>query len=152
MARWISPLWVQGLCLLVDPLVLHLPLPIDAPPTAAVPLIPVMLVARLCAASLPRCGISSPGQKFKRESKVRWSSVILLPCPRCLHSLSISILGLQTLSLSILGLQTLSISILGLQTLLAAPLLRELAAYLVSGRPSAAASICGELFNSSQYC
>jgi len=35
--------------------------------------------------------------------------------------------------------------------LLAAPLLREFAAYLVSGRPSAAASICGELLNSSHH-
>jgi len=38
-----------------------------------------------------------------------------------------------------------------LQQLLAAPLLREFAAYLVSGRPSVAAvtKICGKLFNSS---
>jgi len=64
-----------------------------------------------------------------------------------LQTLSLSVLGLQTFSMSILGLQTLSLSTLGLlvlhpslQTLLAAPLLRELAAYLVSGRPSAAAS------------
>jgi len=52
MARWISTLRVQSPRLLVDPLVLYVPLPIDAPPTAAVPLIPVMLVARLCAAPL----------------------------------------------------------------------------------------------------
>jgi len=62
--------------LLVDPLVFHVPHPIDAPPTAAVPLIPVMLVARLSAAPLPRCDTSSPGPKFTGESKVRWSSVI----------------------------------------------------------------------------
>jgi len=39
-----------------------------------------------------------------------------------------------------------------LQHFLAAPLLREFAAYLVSGQPSVAAvaKICGELFNSSQ--
>jgi len=76
MARWISPLRVQSPCLLVDPLVLHVPLPIDAPPTATVPLISVKLVARLCAAPLPRCGTSSPGPKFTGESKVRWSPVI----------------------------------------------------------------------------
>jgi len=123
MDRWISQLRVQSPCLLVSPLVLNVPLPIDAPPTTAVPLIPVMLVARLCAAPLPRCGTSSPGPKFTGESKVRWSSVIrfcthaLLPFPRSLQSLSISIIGLQTLSIPILGLQTLSVSNFGLQTL-----------------------------------
>jgi len=45
-------------------------------PTAAVPLIPVMLAARLCAAPLPRCSTSSPGPKFTSDSKVRWSSDI----------------------------------------------------------------------------
>jgi len=75
-ARWISPLRVQSPCLLVDPHVLHVPLPIDDPPTATVPLIPVILVARLRAAPLPRCCTSSPGPKFTGESKVWWSPVI----------------------------------------------------------------------------
>jgi len=36
----------------------------------------LLLLARLCAASLPRCGTSSLGPKFTGESKVRWSPVI----------------------------------------------------------------------------
>jgi len=45
-----------------------------------------------------------------------------------------------------------SLNSLVLHPLLAAPLLRQFAAYLVSGRPSAAAAayICGKLFNSSK--
>jgi len=75
-ARWISPLRGQSPWLLLYPLVLRVPLPTDVLPTAAVPLVPVMLVARLCATPLPRCGTSSPGPKFTAEFKVRWSSVI----------------------------------------------------------------------------
>jgi len=92
-ARWIPPFRVQSPCLLVDRLVLHLPLPTDALSTAAVPLIPVMLVARLCAAPLPRCVTSSPGPKFTGESKVRWSPVI--PTWRSCSARQVSTLSLS---------------------------------------------------------
>jgi len=106
MARWISPLRVQSPCLLVDPLVLHVPL---IPPTAAVPLIPVMW--HFLSRSKVHGRVQGPV-----EFRYPLLHTALLPCPRSLHSLSISILGLQTLLLSILGFQTVSISILSLQT------------------------------------
>jgi len=92
--------------------------------------------ARLCAAPLPRW--CSPGPKSTAEPEVRWSSIISF-CIR--HSRSAR------------KVSTLLFSNLGLQTLFAAPLIREFAAYLVSGRPSVvtAVGICWELFNSSQW-
>jgi len=101
-ARWISPLRVQSPWLLFEPLVLYAQLPTEVLPNAAVQLIPVMHVARLCAATLPRCGTSSPCPKFTAEFKVRWSSVIPF-CTR--HSRSS-----ETLFFSNLGLQTLFLS------------------------------------------
>jgi len=120
-----------------------------------------MLAARLCAAPLPRCGASSPGPKFAGESKVRWSPVIPTwhSCSaRQFSPLSLSApwtpnsLDLHPWSPHSLDLHPWSPNSLVLHPLLAAPFLREIAAYLVSGRPSAAATayICGELFNSSQ--
>jgi len=76
-----------------------------------------MLVARLCAAPLPRCGTLTvqTSRESPKSGGVPLSCFCTRhSCPRSLHSLSISMLGLQTLSLSVLGLQTLSIFILGL--------------------------------------
>jgi len=131
MARWISPLRVQSPCLLVDPLCR----PADFRDACGTP---------VCRSTGEMWHFFSRSKVHGRvQSPVEFRYPLLhtalLPCPRSLHALSICILGLQTLMLSIIGLQT----------LLAAPLLREFAAYLVSGQPSAAASICGELFNSS---
>jgi len=109
-------------CLLVDPLVLHVPLPTDALPTAAVPLIPVMLVARLCAAPLMRdVALLLPVQSSRESPKS--GGVPLSPFAQGTLALPAKspfshypLLGLQTLSISLLSLQTLSFSILGLQT------------------------------------
>jgi len=142
MARWISPLRVQSPCLLVDPLVLHEPLPIDAPPTAAVPLIPVMLVARLYAAPLPRCGTSYSRLKFTGESKVQWSSVIRFWTRHSCLAREVSILS-RSPSLVFKLSRSPSKSPNSPR--------RAVTTNSVSGRPSAASSICGELFNSSQW-
>jgi len=120
--------------------------------TAAVPLIPMMLVVLLCAAPPPRCGTSSPCPKLTREYKVRWSPVI--PTWHSCSARQVSTLSLSApWSPNSLALHPWSQKSVVLHPLLAAPLLREVAAYLISGRPSAAAAsaayICGELFNSS---
>jgi len=160
-ARWISPLRVQSLSLLVDPLVLQLPLPTDA---------------HCCrpadsrdACVTPVCHSTAEMWHFFSWSKVhgRVQSPVefrypllhtaLLPCPPSLHSLilhpwSPSSLVFRPWSPNSLALHPWPPNSLTLQILLAAPLLREFAAHMVSGRPPAAAAayICGELFNSSQ--
>jgi len=96
-------------------------------------------------APMPRCGTFSPGPMFTAESKVRRTSVMFL-CTRHSHSAR----KVSTLSFSTPWTPN-SLSEFLLQPLFTAPLLRELAAYLVSSRPSVvtAVGICGELFNSS---
>jgi len=125
----------------------------------------IPLVLMMHDAPMPRCGTFSPGPMFTAESKVRRTSVMFL-CTRHSHSArKVSTLSFSTpwspnslsphLGLSF-GVCTQpwtpnSLSEFLLQPLFTAPLLRELAAYLVSSRPSVvtAVGICGELFNSS---
>jgi len=109
-----------------------------------------MLAARLCAAPLPRCGASSPGPKFTGESKVRWSSVIPTwhtcsarqvstlslsapwsPNSLDLHPWSPNSFDRHPWSPNSLDIHPWSPNSLVLHLLLAAPLLREFAAYLL---------------------
>jgi len=55
-----------------DPLVIYEQLPTEVLPTIAVPLVPVMHVARLCAAPLPRCGpVSFRYPLCKQQSEIK---------------------------------------------------------------------------------
>jgi len=95
----------------------------------------------------------------------RYPHMALLLCPASLHSLLIrslvsklsgspSLVSKLSRSTSLVSKLSRSSSLVTkLSRSPAAPLLREFAAYLVSGRSSAAATayICGELFNSSHF-
>jgi len=90
---------------LFDPLVLYAQPPTEVLPSAAVLLVIVVHVARLCAAPLLRCGSSCAGPKFTAKSKVRWSFVNPF-CTR--HSRSAP--KVSTLLFSNIVLQTLFLS------------------------------------------